>query len=168
MNSTRRLLWLMLPWITIGCAGYRLGSVPEIPDRSIAVLMFCNDSLQPQAEARIAGAIVRCLQSTGTLCIETPASADIIVSGRVIKTDQIPLRFSKTDVGIPTEYRLSVTVRLEAKRTRNNAVVLPSVEITGHADLFLGNDLQTATTQALPLAADDIARQVVKLLVERW
>ena len=70
--------------------------------------------------------------------------------------------------GVPREYRISITVRVEARDRRTGETVLKSTEVEGKSDVLIGEDQQSAEMQALPLLADDIAKRVAGLLVESW
>jgi hypothetical protein len=130
--------------------------------------MFRNDTLRPQLEAQISNAIIRRLQQDGSLRIEAASHADAILSGTIIRFDRAPLRSTRSDTGVPREYEVEITVRVEAKDRRTGEVVLRSTEVEGKSDVFIGEDQQSADEQVLPLVADDIARKVTGLLVESW
>jgi len=151
-----------------GCAGYRLGPNLGANYRSVAVMMFRNRTYMPQLEAQVSNAIIKRFQSDGTLRIESAANADIILTGEITEYRRGELRSVRSQVDAPREYRLSIVAKVEARDRVTGKVVLAATHITGKADTFIGNDLQSAELQALPLIADDLARQVVTLIAERW
>jgi hypothetical protein len=130
--------------------------------------MFQNQTLQPQIETRITNAILKRLQADGAARVAWEADADIVVRGVITKYERKVLRGQKDDSVVPREYRLRVEARVEARDRLTGNVVVPVTVLTGQADSFIGSDLQSAEQQALPLLAEDLARQVVSLLVERW
>ncbi|MGD0017396.1 MAG: LptE family protein [Verrucomicrobiia bacterium] len=154
--------------LAVGCMGYRVGPVLKADYRSVAVPMFKNKTYKPQLEAQITNGIIKRLQADGTLQADSEANADIVVTGEIIRYDRLALRLAQEDANVPREYRLTITVRVEAHDRRTGTVVLKPTDITGKADMFIGTDQQSAEYQALPLVADDVARQVVSLLVESW
>ena len=163
------VLQLLLTFLfAAGCAGYHLGPVTQRSFKSIAVPMFRNGTLRPQLEAQITGAIIKRLQQDGSLRVESEPNADVVLDGSVVHYQRTPLRSLRTDTGVPREYEIAITVRVEAKDRRTGEVVLKSTEVTGQSDMFIGADQQTAEEQVLPLIADDIGRRVVGLLVENW
>jgi hypothetical protein len=159
---------LLLSVFASGCAGYHVGPVTKTSFHSIAVPMFRNETLRPQIEAQISNAIIRRLQEDGSLRIEGRPRADVILVGTVFRYDRIALRSLRSDTGVPREYRISITVRVEALDRRTGETVLKSTEVEGTSDVFIGEDQQSAEMQALPLVADDIAKRVTGLLVESW
>ena len=151
-----------------GCAGYHVGPVTKRSFNSIAVPMFRNETLRPQLEAQISNAIIKRLQQDGSLRIETEPRADVVLTGTVFRYVRNSLRTLHSDTGVPREYEIVITVRVEARDRRTGEIVLKSTEVEGKSDVFIGEDQQSAEEQALPLVADDIAKRVARLLVESW
>lgn len=151
-----------------GCFGYRVGAVGERRYQSIAVPMFRNKTVTPQVEPQVTNAIIKRLQADGTLLVQSRATADAVLFGTVTKYDRRLIRGAVNDTGVPREYRLIMTVVVEALDQRTGEHILKPTTIEGAAEAFIGTDLQSADEQALPLIADDIARQVAALLTENW
>jgi hypothetical protein len=152
----------------LGCAGYHIGPVTKRNFKSIAIPMFRNTTLVPQIEAQISNAIIQRIQQDGSLRIEPESRADVVLKGSIIKYNREALRSLRTDTGVPREYEITITVRVEATDRRTGETVLKSTEVEGKSDVFIGEDQQSAEEQALPLVADDIAKRVTGLLVENW
>jgi hypothetical protein len=148
--------------------GYHLGPVLKADYKSVAVLMFKNKTLKPQLEAQVTNGIIKRLQSDGTLRVESKENADIILTGQILRYRRSALRALRTEVVTPREFRISIDAQIEARDRVTGKVLLKPAVITGSADTFIGTDLQSAEEQVLPLIADDLARQVVSLLVESW
>lgn len=159
---------LLLAWFASGCLGYHAGPVTKRNFNSIAVPMFHNETLRPQLEAQISNAIIRRLQQDGSLRIEGEPRADVILHGTIFRYQRTALRTLHTDTGVPREYEIAITVRVEATDRRTGETVLRSTEVEGKSDVFIGEDQQSSEEQALPLVADDIAKRVAGLLVESW
>lgn len=161
----------LLSWVSVllltGCAGYHLGSTQALPYRSVAVPMFKNLTLLPQLEAQVSNAIIKRFQSDGTLQVRSSADADVVLTGVIQKYQRRALRTLQNNTGTAREYKLTITVRFEA-RNRAGKLVFDPATVEGSADAFIGDDLQSSEAQALPLIADDLAKRVVTLLAERW
>jgi hypothetical protein len=166
MNAQRLVALCILNIVLAGC--YHLGSTLKADYRSIAVPMFANKTFKPQIEAQVSNAIIKRLQQDGALRIESTENADVIVRGQIVKYDRNELRSLERETGTPREFRIRIDVMVEALDRRSGEHVLRPTRITGTADTFIGTDLQSAELQALPLVAEDLARQVVSLLVESW
>jgi hypothetical protein len=159
---------LLASLLAFGCAGYHIGPVTKRNFNTIAVPMFRNETLRPQLEAQISNAVIKRLQQDGSLRIEIEPRADVILSGTVFRYQRSALRSLRSDTGVPREYEIAITVRVEARDRRTGEVVLKSTEVEGKSDVFIGEDQQSAEMQVLPLVADDIAKRVAGLLVESW
>lgn len=163
-----RALSAVLILLLTGCAGYRLGSTLSAEYRSVAVPMFRNKTYKPQLEAQVTNGIIKRFQSDGTLRVESAASADVVLTGTIIGYHRNQLRSRAAETGTPREYRVSIEAKIEARERVTGKVVLAPTTVNGSADTFIGNDLQSAEEQVLPLIAEDLARQVVTLLAEKW
>jgi hypothetical protein len=159
---------IVLCLVAGGCAGYRIGPMLQADYKSIAVPMFANKTLTPQLEAQITNGILKRLQADGSLRIDSVANADVVLTGEILRYNRHPLRSLRNESGTPREYRISIDARVEARSRATGKTVVPAMVLTGYADTFIGSDLQAAEQQLLPLIADDLARQVVTLLVEKW
>ncbi|MCG3150100.1 MAG: hypothetical protein PCFJNLEI_03571 [Verrucomicrobiae bacterium] len=161
------LFALAVALLFTGCAGYRLGAPQELPYRSVAVPVFQNKTLFPQLEAPISNGIIRRFQADGTLEVRSVADADVVLTGVLTNYKRRPLRTLQTNTGTPREYKLTITARIEA-RDRAGKLLFEPVTLEGSAETFIGTDLQSSEAQAVPLIADDLAKQVVTVLTERW
>jgi hypothetical protein len=168
MNRIASCFCLLGIVLLSGCAGYKLGPVRKTEYRSVAVPMFKNRTLKPQMEAQVTNAIIKRLQTDGSLAVRSVDDADVIVQGEIILYDRAMLRGQRLDTTVPSELRLLIHARIEAHDRVTGAVVVPPTVVFGSADTFVGADQQTAELQALPLIADDLAKKAVSLLVERW
>ena len=164
----RALRYLLPALLAVGAGCYHLGPVGQVRYRSVAVPMFKNRTLKPQLEAQVTNAIIKRLHADGTVRVDWEADADVLVTGLITRYDRGILRTQKDDTTVPREYRLSLEVLVQARDRVTGQMIFPPTTLTGHSDAFVGHDLQSAEEQALPLIPDDIARQVVSLLVERW
>jgi hypothetical protein len=159
---------LLTAFVALGCAGYHVGPVTKRNFNTIAVPMFYNHTLRPQLEAQISNAVIQRLQQDGSLRIEPADRADVVLEGTVIRYERTALRSLRSDTGVPREFEIAITVRVEARDRRTGEIVLKSTEVEGKSDVFIGEDQQTAEFQALPLVADDIGKRVAGLIVESW
>lgn len=150
-----------------GCA-YHLGSTQPAAYHTVAVPMFKNRTLKPQLQAQVTNAIIKRLQADGSLRVEWEQDAEVVVTGTITRYGHSVQRYERLDTAKPREYRLELEAVVEAHDRTTGKILLPPTTLTGKADAFIGFDLQSAEQQALPLMAEDLARQVVSLLVERW
>ena len=159
-------LLLSLPLLT-GCAGYRLGSTTgfEAGSRSLEVRPFLNDTLEPRLSDAVTHQLRKQLQQDGTYRLDTKGEADVVVSGSIVDYDRSGLSFQPRDVITPREFRIVLTAAVTA-RERGTGKVLLSRRVSGHTNVRIGNDLVSAERQAVPLLAEDLARNITSVLVD--
>ena len=150
-----------------GCAGYHLGPVNgEIAgEKSIEVLPFNNQTLQPRLGDAVTQALRERLQTDGTYHLATHGEGDVVVTGVITRYRRQGLSYLNNDVTTTDNYRVNVTVRVIA-RERATGKVLLDKNVTGYTLVRVGTDLADAERQAQPLLAEDLARSVTELLTE--
>ena len=170
---------LLLPLATLlfsSCAGYHVG--PIKPKRmakitTIAVPSFKNDTLLPRAEVLLANALIKQFQQDGTYKIVRENEADAILQGHLEQIIRNPSRSVTGNVLLTREYIL--TLRCTYILTdRVTGEIIERRSAMGRTSFFVsGSDTIAADVtqderQALPLAAEDLAKEVVSHLSEGW
>jgi hypothetical protein len=153
-----------------GCAGYRLGPTNGMVagEKSIQVNFFQNKTTEPRLLEAVNSAFRKKLQQDGTFRLNTSGDADIIVSGEITRFDRSGLTFQPGDIITVRDYNLALTVRLKATERATGKVLLDT-PIIGHTTIRVGNDLVSAERQAVPMLAEDLARNAAGALVDgKW
>jgi PBP1b-binding outer membrane lipoprotein LpoB len=166
--SHRVAVVLVLANLLTGCASYHLGSLLKGNYRTVAVVMLKNRTLQPQLESQVSNAIIKQFQSDGTLRVVSAADADIVLTGEITEYLRRDVRSARQDSGIPREYQITIVTKVQAVDRRTGKTILTPTVVRGMSATFIGNDLQTAEEQVLPLVAEDVGRQASRLLTESW
>jgi hypothetical protein len=150
-----------------GCAGYRVGPVSgEVAgERSIQVALFESKVIEPRVGDAVTTALRRQLQQDGTFRLNTRGDADVVVSGAIIDYARSHISFQPEDILTPRDYRLRIRAHVTA-RDRNTGRVLLDRDVMGHTTLRVTPDLASAERQAVPQAADELARNITALLTE--
>ena len=154
------------PWLS-GCAGYHLGTVNAYGIHSIHVNVFKNKVLVPRIEEQMSNAVVRQFQIDGSIHIASPDQADAIMDGEIIAWERHPLRFQKKDLLVTREYRLVIAAHITVK-DKQGKILVDRKRLEGETTFFIGDDLVASERQALPVAADDLAKNIVEQVVEGW
>ena len=151
-----------------GCAGYRVGSLlpPEI--QTVAVPTFENRTTEPLLENVVTDAVIRELQTEGTLRIVPEAQADCVLRGTITDYQLVPLRYSRSDRAVPSEYRAVITAAFVLENARTGTEITARPMLYGEYDFPIGGDLITSETRAKPEAALDLAHDIVEGVVEAW
>jgi lipopolysaccharide assembly LptE-like protein len=160
----------LLALLLSGCAGYHLG--PATPTylrqiHSIAVPTFRNATLVPRIEVLVTGTVIKQFQQDGTFHIANEDNADATLKGEITAVGRSPARSVRGNVLATTEFNLSLRVRYTLIGRDGKTVAGPS-EAAGLTSFFVGADVSTDERQALPLAAEQLAVQLVSQLSEGW
>ena len=97
--------------------------------------------------------------------MDTRGQGDIVVTGAVVEYDRSHISFQPQDILTPRDYRLRIRAQVTA-RDRSSGRVLLDREVMGHTTLRVTPDLASAERQAIPQAADELARNITALLTE--
>jgi hypothetical protein len=160
---------LLLAGLVQGCAGYHLG--PAKPGylrdvHTMAVPMFGNTTLVPRIEGLVTGTIIKQFQQDGTYRIANTDAADAVLKGEIIAVSRAPARSVRGNVLSTTEFYLTISVKYTLMG--RDGKTLGSGAASGGTTFFVGSDVSTDERQALPLAAEEAARQLVSQLSEGW
>ena len=151
---------LLLAAIITGCAGYQVG--PTQPIRSVRVKFFQNQTLEPRLVVAVNRALKHRLQQDGYF-IESDDSAELIVTGRITEFLRNGISYQPGDVLTVQDYSLQLTAHLTVL-DRATGVAILDQKVTGSTTVRVGNDFTAGQRQAVPLIADDLARQAADLI----
>jgi hypothetical protein len=166
----RALSTFLLASLLSGCAGYHLGPAKPAYLRdihSIAVPTFRNMTLIPRTEVLVTGTIIKQFQQDGTFRIANEGDADAVLKGEVAIVGRSPARSVRGNVLATTEFNLTLRVRYTLVGRDGKTLVGPA-DAAGSTSFFVGEDVSTDERQALPLAAEELAKQLVSQLSEGW
>lgn len=159
-----------------GCAGYHIGPIKPkfMADiRTLAVPTFKNDTLEPRVEVALANAVIKQFQQDGTYQIVDEKNADAIVQGTLDRIRRSPARSVRGNVLSTREFILTVTCRITVTNRATGAII-DQRTVSGQTSFFVSGsytvaaDVNQDERQAIPLAAEDMAVQLVSLLSEGW
>ena len=166
---TRRALVLSLALALLGGCGYSLGGNLPGHIRTVAIPVFANKTQQPGAETLLTAAVADAFATSGRLRVVRPEEADSILQGEIVGYQLNSLSF---DPGANVrEYRLTVTLNLEFRDVKNNAVLWRQDGLQEKGDFRVqGQVAATITSEetALRGAAVDIGRSIVNRAVDRF
>jgi hypothetical protein len=150
-----------------GCAGYRLGSSLPPDIKSIFVRTFINKCNEPLIEIEATNATIAEFQKDGTLRIARIEDADVILETTLNTITLEPLRFERTDVAKPKEYRLILNATFVLKRNSTGKIIGDG-ECIGESTFIFGGNLASAKRSAVPNSSKDLAKRIVEKVVEVW
>jgi hypothetical protein len=121
--------------------------------------------MEPRLGDALTTALRRELQRDGTYHLSTHGSADIVVTGVLTRYRRHELSFVPKDVLTVKDYRVTATAQVVARDLRSGKVLFDK-PVTGYTLVIVGSDLTSSERQALPLLAEDLAKNVTELLVD--
>jgi hypothetical protein len=152
-----------------GCLGYHVGPVKAAALRdihTIAVPTFTNRTLHPRIEVLVTDTVIKQLQQDGTFQIAGDDKADAILHAQIYDITRAPARSVRGSVLATTEFTLTMQVRY--KLVGRDGRPLAQGGASGTTSFFVGSDVTTDERQALPLATEQLATQLVSQLSEGW
>ncbi|MDA1043962.1 MAG: LptE family protein [Verrucomicrobia bacterium] len=150
-----------------GCAGYRLGSSLPPNVRSVYVPTFINDTDEPSLETEVTRAVIQEFQRDGTLHVLDKSQADVVIDVRLVKFELEPLRYNRDQAKTAEEYRMRISAKLVLTRI-STGEVMSERSVQGENFFDFSGDMGTSKRTALPLAAADLAHDIVESVVEYW
>ncbi len=154
-----------------GCAGYRVGDISgrDLQGvRSVYVPVARNSSLTPNLDMTVTNAIIRRFNSDGTLTVQQNSAADSELDITVTDVNQTAVRSSNSDILVTAEYQLTIHATATYVNRKLGRKIFENSSVTGSTYFFTQADIQEGIRQALPLAAQDLANNTVKLVTEGW
>jgi hypothetical protein len=150
-----------------GCAGYQLGPTNGMASggKSIQITPFRSKPYEPRLSDAVTTQLRKTIQKDGTYHLNTSGDPDIVVTGTIETYDRQQLSYQPTDILTPRDYRIILVARVTARERSTGKTILDR-EVSGRTTVRIGNDLSSAERQALPLAAEDLARSITSMLAE--
>jgi hypothetical protein len=164
-----------------GCLGYRIG--PAKPHylqdiHTIAVPVFENKTLIPRIEVLVTDAVIKQFQQDGTYKIANADKADATLKCEISRVNRSPARSVVGNVLATSEFNLTLHVKYKLLGPDGKSLG-PIGDVAGTTSFFVSTssvvsnkqvlgDVTTDERQALPLAAEELAKRLVTQLSEGW
>jgi hypothetical protein len=164
----KRCLFLLLPLsLLLGCAGYQLGPNYKPSYKKIFIENFKSQVDEPALENLVTTTVIKEIQKDGTLEVTDAAHADVILRGVIDSFEMTPVRFSRVNEITPTEASVTLSVKYSLIR-RGETKPLVESRASGTTRFFIGSDIQSDKRQGVPLASEDLGREIVAAIAEGW
>ena len=154
-----------------GCAGYHIGArLPKKMEgvKTIAVPTFHNATLVPRLESLAASTLVKQFQQDGTFEIRSSQEADVILAGTIEKVFRRGARSVRSDIVKQQEFYVNVTISYTLTR-RSTGEKISEGTVVGETTFFVsGNDVNQDERQAIPLAIEKAAVNIVSRISTGW
>jgi outer membrane lipopolysaccharide assembly protein LptE/RlpB len=153
------------------CAGYKLGNIPSAEMegvKTIYVPVVKNDSYEPGLQVLTTNSVIRKLETDGTYLSSRLTKADATLEIMITDVSRTPKRLQRDNTIVTQEYTVTITAKFTLTNHNTGKKVLNGAVASGTTDFFLFNDVQEGERQALPLAVDKLAYEIVKQVTEGW
>jgi len=152
--------------LVAGCAGYQLGPTNGLVagDKKIQITPFLNHTLEPRLGDAVTTAVRQRIQRDGTYRLGTQGDADIVVTGVVTKYTRHELNFLPHDVLTVQDFKVSVVAQITARDVATGHTT--NWTNTAYTLVRVGSDLTSSERQAMPVLADELAKNVADSLVD--
>jgi hypothetical protein len=133
--------------------------------RSIQINLFQNKTWEPRLSEPLATSLRRYVQRDGTYTLATDGSASIVVDGVITEYNRSGVSFQPEDVLTVRDYEITVYATFTATERGTGRVIADS-KAWGRTTVRSGADLTSSERQAVPLLAEDLARNITSVLVD--
>ena len=168
MNSVLGLVALMA---LTSCANYQMGSTPKPEDfkdlRVLYVPTAVNETDETAVPGPVTNAILQEIDRDGTFRHARKDESDAILEVTVKRIQRSPIRQSTEQFLTTLQYQLILTLEYRLYNLREKKEVLPKSVVQGSTTFFVQGDQTESQRQALPLAAQNAALNLVTALANR-
>lgn len=148
-----------------GCAGYKLGPTNGLTagEKKIEIAPFLNKTFEARLGDDVTTALRRSVQRDGTYRLATHGDADVVVSGVLTKYVRHELNFEPHDVLTVQDFRVTLTAQISARDVASGNTT--NWTATAYTLVRVGSDLTSSERQAMPVLAEELAKNVTDSLV---
>ena len=174
MNRTTFRLGLPLLCAAVlltGCAGYRMGSVGGKNIQGVSTVFVPvtkNTVLEGGIDVPLTTQIIRTFDQDGTLATAETQAADSELDVTVTKVDRGMLQYERQDVQAANQFEVTLRAQVTFVNRKTGKRILDNVAVSGKNSYFVQRDQVESERQALAMAEQDLAKNIVSLVVEGW
>jgi hypothetical protein len=150
-----------------GCLGYKLGTTLPSNIKTVFVPTFVNGTQEPQIEIKTTSMAIQEFRKDGSLRVVDADTADTKLEVTIVAYELVPLRYEQARAKAGSEYRMTLRAKVVFRAMDTSKVISESL-VSGDATFLLSGDMATAKAKALPIAARDLAHDIVESVVEYW
>ena len=167
----KALLWLPLSVVLCSCANYKMGSTPKgggLQDiRVLYVPTAINETDETAVPGPVTNAILQEIDRDGTFRHARKDEADAILEVTVKKIERSPIQQSVEQYLTTLQYQLTITLEYRVYSMKDKKEAIPKTAASGYTTFFVQGDQTESQRQALPLAAQKAAQNLVTSLASR-
>jgi len=165
------LFWIPLLAMLGSCANYKMGSTPKGSGLEDVRVLYLPTAINETSETAVPGpvtnAILQEIDRDGTFRHARKDEADAILEVTVKKIERSPIQQSVEQYLTTLQYQLVVTVEYRLFSMKDKKEVIGKTAVRGSTTFFVQGDQTESQRQALPLAAQNLAQNLVSSLASR-
>lgn len=151
-----------------GCLGYRLQASKPVGVKKIYMESVINSTVEPSLEIELSKALRGRIQfDERTQLVNHEADADTILEADIHAYTISPIAYNRTELTTAERYR----IRIDASATLKSAKTgeqISTAKNHGEAIFIFNTDMTSSKRNAMPKAAQDLAKYLVDDLLETW
>jgi len=167
----KTFLWVPILALLASCANYKMGSTPKgdgLGDiRVLYVPTAVNETDETAVPGPVTNAILQEIDRDGTFRHARKDESDAILEVTVKKIERSPIQQSVEQYLTTLQYQLTVTLEYRLYNLKDKKEVISKSIISGSTTFFVQGDQTESQRQALPLAAQNVAQNLVTSLANR-
>lgn len=167
----RTLIWLPCLALLASCANYQMGSTPKgagLQDvRVLYVPSVVNETDETAVPGPVTNAILQEIDREGTFRHARKDEADAILEVTVKKIERSPIQQSVEQYLTTLQYQLTIILEYRVYSMKDKKDVISKTSVRGYTTFFVQGDQTESQRQALPLAAQNAAENLVTALANR-
>ena len=165
------LLWLPLCAVLCSCANYKMGSTPKgggLQDiRVLYVPTAINETDETAVPGPVTNALLQEIDRDGTFRHARKDEADAILEVTVKEIKRSPIQQSVEQFLTTLQYQLTLVLEYRVYSMKDKKEVISKTMTSGYTTFFVQGDQTESQRQALPLAAQSAAQNLVTSLASR-
>ena len=162
---------LSLCFLLIGCANYKMGNTPKGAGltniRVLYVPTAQNETDETAVPGPVTNAILQEIDRDGTFRHARKDECDAILEVTVKKIERSAIRQSTEQFLTSLQFQLLLTLEYRLYDVKEKKEVFPKTLVIGTTTFFVQGDQTESQRQALPLAAQSAAQNLVNALSNR-
>jgi len=162
---------LLLSFLLLGCANYKMGNTPKGEGLSNIRVLYVptaqNDTDETAVPASVTNAILQELDRDGTYRHARKDEADAILEVTVKKIERSAIRQSTEQFLTTLQFQLLLTLEYRLYDMKEKKDIIPKSLVVGTTTFFVQGDQTESQRQALPLAAQSAAQNLISALSNR-
>ncbi|MGF1678528.1 MAG: LPS assembly lipoprotein LptE [Candidatus Methylacidiphilales bacterium] len=173
MSTRNTLVTLFLGFALLtSCAGYRVGNIPYSEMKGVKriyVPVVHNKTFEPGLQVATTNAVLRRIDQDGTYQSGRLKESDATLEITLTQYRREALRRARDNSLVTEEYKLILTAEVTLINHLTGQKFLDKVLVTGDTSIYVNeNRFQENERQAIPLATEALAYEIVRQITEGW